>query len=42
MKTALPAFLSAALLALPAAARPTVTHIDPPRNILFVGNSFNY
>ena len=36
--------LAAAILAAPAcvAAKPAVTRIDPPKNVLFVGNSFNY
>jgi hypothetical protein len=36
--------LAAALLALPLAAlaAPKVTHIDPPKRVLFVGNSFSY
>src|SRR5258708_4501672 len=29
-------------LALPAAAKPRVTRVDPPKAVLFVGNSFNY
>ena len=31
-----------ALAAVPAAAKPQVTRIDPPKNILFIGNSFSY
>lgn len=31
-----------ALAAVPAAARPQVTRIDAPKNILFIGNSFSY
>lgn len=36
--------LAALLLALPfaACAAPKVTHIDPPKRVLFVGNSFSY
>src|SRR5690242_21542258 len=32
----------AGLVALPVAAKPKVTHVNPPKTILFVGNSFNY
>jgi len=42
MKTALAALLSAAFIAVPAAAKPKVTHVTPPKNVLFVGNSFSY
>jgi hypothetical protein len=40
----LPVLLAAAILAAPAtvAAKPAVTRIEPPKSILFVGNSFNY
>lgn len=31
-----------ALAAVPAAAKPQVTRIDPPKNVLFIGNSFMY
>jgi hypothetical protein len=40
IRTLLAAALLAACPALLAA--PKVTHIDPPKNVLFVGNSFNY
>src|SRR5512142_155582 len=29
-------------LAIPASASPKVTHVDPPKRVLFVGNSFSY
>lgn len=34
--------LVVALFAWPAAAAPKVTHIDPPKHVLIIGNSFSY
>jgi hypothetical protein len=42
MKTSLALLVAAALAAAPVAAKPKVTHVNPPKTILFVGNSFNY
>jgi hypothetical protein len=42
MRYAFPLLLAAALAAVPAAAKPKVTRIAPPKNVLFIGNSFNY
>ncbi len=36
------ALLLAAAFAAPLAAAPRVTHVEPPRHVLFVGNSFTY
>jgi hypothetical protein len=42
MSRFLPAALLAASCAAAALAAPHVTHIDPPRHVLFIGNSFSY
>ena len=42
MRHALSLLLAAAIAAFPSAAAPKVTHVKPPKNILFIGNSFSY
>ncbi|HXS53339.1 MAG TPA: DUF4886 domain-containing protein [Usitatibacter sp.] len=42
MLRSLLAALLTAFLASPASAKPQVTHIDPPKHVLFIGNSFSY